>query len=98
LVTVILGNGLEEIGERAFSGCALECIEIPPAIIAIKAYTFFDCSDLTILILGDGLEESGERAFSGCALKRIEIPPTVTAIHEDEFLRLPKNDKCEVMQ
>jgi len=64
---VILGNGLEEIGVRACRGCTLECIEIPPAIIAIKAYTFCDCSDMTILILGDGLEESGERAFSGCS-------------------------------
>jgi hypothetical protein len=30
--TLILNNGLEEIGEQAFRGCIV-CIDIPPAVI-----------------------------------------------------------------
>ena len=41
LTTAILNNGLEEIGERAFWGCVLVCINIPPSVRAIKNYAFY---------------------------------------------------------
>ena len=40
LTTAILNNGLEEIGEYAFSGCTLACIDIPPSIRAIEVGAF----------------------------------------------------------
>ena len=62
LMTVILGDGLEEIGEWAFSGKSLVRIDIPPAIKTIDAKAFKRCSDLTTITFCDKIEEfvSGE--------------------------------------
>ncbi len=38
LTTAILNDGLEEIGEEAFCGSALEGIGIPPSVRAIKKW------------------------------------------------------------
>ena len=75
-----LNDGLEEIGERAFYGCALVRIDIPPSVRAIQTWAIYECSGLTTVILNDGVEEIGERAFYGCVLVRINIPPSVRAI------------------
>ena len=75
LMTAILNDGLEEIGERAFSECGLLCINIPPSIRAIKSGAFESCSQLATTILNNGLEEIGENAFYGSALVSIDIPP-----------------------
>ncbi len=89
LTTAILNDGLEEIGERAFWGCALVRIHIPPLVRAIKYCAFADCSGLTTAILNDGLEEIGERAFKGCALVCIDIPPLVRVIKGGAFFDCP---------
>ncbi len=60
LTTVILNDGLEEIGEAALYGCAsLEGIKIPPSVKDIKYQPFCLCSVLTTVILNNGLEEGG---------------------------------------
>ena len=51
LTTAILNNGLEEIGERAFWGCVLVCINIPPSVRAIKNY-----ANVLSFLRGDGHE------------------------------------------
>jgi len=85
LATAILNDGLEEIGERAFAGCTLVRIYIPPNVRVIKYQAFFNCSGLTTAILNDGLEEIGKWAFYACGLERIYIPPTVREIDETAF-------------
>jgi hypothetical protein len=88
LSPVILGNGLEEIGERAFYECtSLVRIAIPPAVQVIKDCAFSGCSGLTAADLNDGLEEIGEGAFQECtSLIRIAIPPAVRAIKACAFV------------
>jgi hypothetical protein len=45
LTTVILGEGLEEIGKHAFGRCtSLYDISIPPAVKSIKDGAFLQCS------------------------------------------------------
>ena len=45
LTTVVLGEGLEEIGAGAFCECtSLREIKIPPAVKAIKDRAFIRCS------------------------------------------------------
>ena len=54
------GDGLEEIGERAFLKCTSLCvIIILPAVEAIKAFAFSFCVQLTAVIIGDGVEDIG---------------------------------------
>ena len=86
LTTAILNNGLEEIGERAFWGCVLVCINIPPSVRAIKNYAFFKCLQLATVIFNDGLEVIWERAFFKCrSLREILFPPSVRAIKDFAF-------------
>ena len=82
LTTAILndGDGLEEIGKWAFSGCALVHVEIPPSVKVIENYAFHFCSGLTTAIFNNGLEVIEEQAFQGCALVRIDIPHSVKVI------------------
>jgi hypothetical protein len=88
LLTIVdLGEGLEEIGKRAFGGCtSLREIVIPPVIRRIEDLAFLYCSGLRIVIPGKGLEEIGWRAFMQCTLLReIVIPPDISVIHEEAF-------------
>jgi hypothetical protein len=59
---VILNDGLEEIGYRAFEGCALERIDILPSVREIDAAAFKECSNLLTVRFCDEIEEfvSGE--------------------------------------
>jgi hypothetical protein len=84
-MAAILNDGLEEIGEGAFYGCALVQIDIPPSVSVIKEGAFCNCSGLTTAILNDGLEEIGGWAFKGCALVQIDIPPFIRAIKNYAF-------------
>lgn len=55
---MILGEGLEEIGDGAFEHCTLfQRIVIPTAVKVIKNSTFNHCMQLTTVNLGEGLEE-----------------------------------------
>jgi hypothetical protein len=86
LTTVILNNGLQDIGELAFLECTSPvCITTsPPAIRAIKDLAFNGCLGLTTVSFGNGLEEIGWQAFARCtSLIRIAIPPSVTAIDKE---------------
>jgi hypothetical protein len=62
LTTVIIGEGLKEIGEKAFCECtSLREILITSAVNVIKDSAFEFCLQLTMVILGEGLEEIGRR-------------------------------------
>lgn len=82
LTTVIIGDGLEEIGERSFGYCRLlHRIVIFPAVKTIKQGAFLSCTGLTTVTLGDRLEEIGNGAFGYCrSLERIIIPHAIKTI------------------
>ena len=85
-MTVIFGDGLEEIRERAFQDCmSLVRIKMPPAGKAIEYKAFFACSGLATVHLNDGLEKIGWQAFWGCDFERITIPLTVESIDDTAF-------------
>jgi hypothetical protein len=67
LTTVTLGDGLEEIGEKAFMDCRFleETTELN-TIKRIKDWAFFNCFSLTAVTFGEGTEEIGRFAFSSC--------------------------------
>ncbi len=62
LTTAIHNDGLEEIGEEAFTGCLLEDIDIPPSVRAIKVCAFSYCTQFRTMNLNDGLEVIGKQA------------------------------------
>jgi hypothetical protein len=86
---VTLGDGLEEIGEMAFSWCeSLEEIIIPNNVRVITNGALMYCRRLRTVTLGSGLEEIGLEAFQCCtSLHEIAIPNAVTAIKARVFYR-----------
>jgi hypothetical protein len=87
LMTVVLGEGLEEIGKMAFRECAsLRDIMIPNSVRVIQEEAFNWSMDLTTVNLGEGLMVIGTAAFGWCtSLQRIVIPPLVKTIKDQAF-------------
>lgn len=69
LESVIFGLAcaLETIGGEAFSGTAVERIELPDSVIVLDFSAFSGCSRLAVLELPAGIEEIRSDAFNGCA-------------------------------
>ena len=81
LKTVILKEGLEKIGENAFSRSGIQSITIPKSVKTIDQYAFWLCKSLKTVTIKNGLESIGGAAFMGCeSLKSISIPKTVKTI------------------
>ena len=87
LMTVELGDGRKDIGEKAFGGCtSIQHIVIPHTVKAIRNKEFGGCTGLITVNLGYGLEEIGMGAFWECrSLQRIVIPPAVKSINQHTF-------------
>lgn len=74
----VIPNGVEKLGESAFSGCEnLTNIVIPASVTEIGANAFSDCTALTEIAIPDSVEYIGERAFYNSGLTSIEVPESV---------------------
>lgn len=64
--TVVLPEGLEEIGENAFDYCQyLTGINLPESLTVISDMAFYSCRRLGSFVLPQGLTVIGENAFFG---------------------------------
>jgi hypothetical protein len=100
-MTVQLGDGLEEIGEMAFYGCAsLQRIVIPQSVTAIHEEAFGNCFDLASVVFCDEIEEfvscdsiggwwnhgAHKRApRTYCFLKRCNIPERLCLVRPKKW-------------
>ena len=72
------------VGGELLSGS----IEIPSDVTKIKAYTFYNCKNITSITIPDSVTSIGEEAFSRCSsLTSITIPDSVTSIGGYAFER-----------
>ncbi len=87
LKTVNLPNGLEYIGEGAFSGCKkLKEIRIPSKVTEIGPKAFYKCKELNTVILQEGIHKIEDEAFYQCeSLKEIDIPSSIDQIGYQTF-------------
>ena len=79
LTSITLPEGLEEIADRAFSGCTgIESLQLPSTLKVIGDRAFEQMEKLTTIVLPDALESIGGAAFDGCKLGgEITIPAGV---------------------
>ncbi|RBI46854.1 leucine-rich repeat domain-containing protein, partial [Metamycoplasma hominis] len=63
LKEVILNEGLEKIGDEAFSSTKIESITIPGSVKEIGGRAFSGCTNLEEVSLNEGLEKIGAEAF-----------------------------------
>jgi len=86
---VIIGNGVTDIGENAFSDCkSLTSVTIPNSITNIGKNAFSGCTGLTRVTLpaNAGFSSIASNTFYNCSkLTNVTIPNSVTAIGESAF-------------
>lgn len=85
--TVIIENGVANIGSRAFIDCNnLVSVTIPDSVTSIDEYAFQGCVNLTNITIPQGVTNIGDQAFCEChGLNSIEIPDGVTNIGSSAF-------------
>ena len=84
---VVLGSGVQNIGNNAFAGCyGMTDITIPDGVTSIGDSAFDWCSALTEISIPGTVSSIGDSVFSGCsALTEISIPDTVSSIGSYAF-------------
>ena len=79
LDNVVLEDGITQIGNSAFSECALTKIAIPDSVKTILSGAFA-YNDLTDITIGKGVEKIGSRAFAVNPARSITVPDQVSVI------------------
>lgn len=84
--TLILQEGVVEIGVHAFDGCSMTTISIPSTVIKIGDWAFCDCESLTSISIPNSVVEIGNRVFWSCDnLSSVTLPNSINKISEGMF-------------
>lgn len=79
-------NGVEKIGDNAFSESLIRNVTIPKTVTEIGKNAFADCSYLGKIILPQSVEKIGSAAFAGCVkLFRVYLPEQLRIIESQAF-------------
>lgn len=93
----VMTDGIEVIGEGAFTGCSdMKQVIFPMTLKELGDNAFSGCRNLITAALPEGLEQIGRFAFYGCALKGITIPKSVYWIGEGAFSSCERIEKVAV--
>lgn len=86
LESVLFSEGLEVIGDMAFSECfSLEELNLPDSLRIIKNKVFADCVSLRQVRIPKGIEEIGTQAFFNCQnLQRVEMMGASEGLSDDD--------------
>ena len=86
LTSLVLDNGIEYIGYRAFAQCNLTSLNIPGSVKTIGQTAFAGCGLISSLVLNEGIESIGLYAFNNDnQIKTINIPNSVKTISDSAF-------------
>ena len=85
--SVIIEDGVTQIGERSFYDCqSMTSITIPNSVTEIKSYAFAEDNGLTDVFLPDSITDIGRLSFANCGkLKSVHLPNGITLISEGAF-------------
>ncbi|MBR4055592.1 MAG: leucine-rich repeat domain-containing protein, partial [Rikenellaceae bacterium] len=95
LKTVVLPEGVIEIGKQAFSNCEkLQSVSLPSTLQSINDYAFYWCTNLSNITLPNGLLYIGDWVFTYDNIRQIIIPESVSTIGAYAF-SYPINILCK---
>ena len=82
LETIILPDGLKDIGKWAFAYCSnLTQIQIPETVINIGASAFYRDAKLVSIVIPEGVISIGANPFDECTgLRKVVIPSSVSQL------------------
>jgi len=85
--SVIIENGVTDIGDSAFHECYyLESVIIPDSVTEVESGAFYSCHSLTSVIIPDGVTSVGSLVFHDCySLTSVIIPDSLTYIGANMF-------------
>ena len=84
--SVIINEGVTNIGAGVFNGCSLNNITIPNSVTSIGNNAFMN-SALTSVTIPSSVTSIGRWAFGVSALENITLPDSVTKIGQHAFAR-----------
>ena len=92
LTSLVIPEGVTEIGDFAFSGCvALKSIKIPDSLHKFGMCAFSGCIALSSINIPEGTETISHQCFVGCSsLTSARLPSTVKSIERDAFASCTK--------
>jgi hypothetical protein len=86
----INGFPVVAIGSSAFAYLPIFSVVLPDTVVAIGAYSFAGCLDLTNFAFGNGIATIGGFAFDNClSLVTVTLPATVTSLGDESFANCP---------
>lgn len=87
LSSIVIPNGVREIGILAFSNCnSATALVIPNTVTQICKSAFYNCNSITSIEIPDSVITIGDSAFNGCkAAQSITIGNSVTSIGVSSF-------------
>lgn len=87
LTSVVVPDGMTEIGACAFQGCTkLKDVTLPDSLSKIDDWAFYGCTNLSNIDFPDSVSEIGTCVFTDCtSLTRITIPNGVSGIRNGAF-------------
>ena len=87
LQSVLLPDGVMNIGEQAFINCyKLRDFSMPNKLVSVGDAAFMHCTNIVHMTMPKGPETIGKSAFEGCCgLVDIIIPSSVMKIGDDAF-------------
>lgn len=85
--SVVLPEGLEEIGDHAFYRAAnIRTVAIPETVQTIGNQIFRECTSLQSVAIPEGVEKLGGYTFNSCAsLVSVTLPSTLKTLGNYEF-------------
>ena len=96
--SVVLQEGLKEIGKYAFLNCKkMTYLSLPSTLTKIGVSAFEGCKLLPHVDLPENLNEIGANLFYNCSvLADVQIPENVTSIGENAFSNIVGQDSLNI--
>ena len=87
LISVVLPQSLQSIGNYAFYGCtSLGGVDLGAGVTSVGDYAFYNCSHLEDMIFSDNVQFIGKYAFYGCTeLELVLLAPRLISLGEYAF-------------
>lgn len=90
VTSVVVGEGVTAVGDRAFFGMRyLADVSLPSTVASIGEGAFGNALDLGQIVLPAGLASIGDAAFEMCGLTSVAIPDSVAQMGERVFMSCP---------